>query len=212
LTWLYPIFKILPIIVILLIAYSQNKAVRIFNIYVTLSYIVFAFVQSISLTGQYGLAILSVNLIMFLTISAFWLWETIVQQNNFASPNWSKCNYCVVFLATWAFLSPINMYTGKPDFNPTHLLMNFSGITFCMMTPVYLAILILYFPSVNIVTLRITSLVGVIIGFYNMGSNFLIDPSNRWFNGIMHIPLLCISTYGLIISLRTTQLYKAKCE
>jgi len=50
--------------------------------------------------------------------------------------------------------------------------------------------------------LRVTSLVGFIIGLYNMYANFGINPAGRWWNGILHIPLLVISLYGLILSLK----------
>ena len=76
-----------------------------------------------------------------------------------------------------------------PDFNPIHLLANVAGLAFCLMTPVYLAILILYYPKVNIATLRVTSLVGAIIGFYNMLTNFIMFPTLLWWNGVLHVPL-----------------------
>jgi len=72
-----------------------------------------------------------------------------------------------------------------------------------MMTPAYLAILTLYYPKVNIATLRVTSLVGTIIGFYNMMTNFLIDPGKLWWNGVLHIPLVVISIYALVLSLKS---------
>jgi Na+/proline symporter len=77
-----------------------------------------------------------------------------------------------------------------------------SGRAFCMMTPVYVRLLTLYWPKVNIATLRVTSLVGLIIGLYNMFANFAVNPSKRWWNGVLHIPLLVISLYGLILSLK----------
>jgi len=55
------------------------------------------------------------------------------------------------------------------------------------MTPVYLGILTLYYPKVNVVTLRLTGLLGIIIGFWNMIVNFLIMP-DLWWNGVLHLP------------------------
>ncbi|MHC4337158.1 MAG: hypothetical protein ACYSTG_04310 [Planctomycetota bacterium] len=77
-----------------------------------------------------------------------------------------------------------------------------NGPAFCLMTPVYAGLLTLYYPKVNMVTLRVTSLVGLSIGTANMFTNFLMRPSKNWWNGVLHIPLLVISLYGLIISLR----------
>ena len=71
-----------------------------------------------------------------------------------------------------------------------------------MMTPVYVGLLTLYWPRVNIATLRVTSLVGLIIGLYNLYYNFGIRPDILWFNGVLHIPLLIISLYGLVLSFK----------
>ena len=78
------------------------------------------------------------------------------------------------------------------------------ALAFCTMTPVYLGILTLYCPKVNIATLRVTSLVGIIIGFWNMVRNFLIEP-NMWWNGVLHLPLVFISICAFILSFRKTR-------
>jgi hypothetical protein len=70
------------------------------------------------------------------------------------------------------------------------------------MTPVYVGLLTLYYPTVNTVTLRLTSLVRLSIGIADMFTNSLMRPSTNWWNGVLHIPLVVISLYGLIISLR----------
>jgi len=47
--------------------------------------------------------------------------------------------------------------------------------------------------------LRVTSLVGAIIGFYNMLVNFYMFPA-RWWLGVLHLPLMVLSLYGLVLS------------
>jgi hypothetical protein len=49
--------------------------------------------------------------------------------------------------------------------------------------------------------LRVTSLVGLITALNNVHLNFIVRPATLWWNGVLHIPLLVISLYGLIISL-----------
>jgi hypothetical protein len=66
------------------------------------------------------------------------------------------------------------------------------------MTPVYLGILTLYYPKVNVVTLRLTGLLGIIIGFWNMIVNFLIMPDVLWWNGVLHLP--CYSYLFTLLS------------
>ncbi len=199
---LYPIFKIIPIVLIVSIIIFRNKVARLFSIYVAISYVLFAFGQSIGITEKYGMAICTVNLIMFPVVAGFWLWEAIVLQNDLALTKQPIWRYWVVPLAILAFWAPANPRTGLAAFSPAYLFTNGAGVAFCMMTPVYVGLLTLCWPKVNLATLRVTSLVGFIIGLYNMQVNFIMSPKTRWWNGILHIPLLAISLYGLIISFK----------
>ncbi len=201
-TELYPVFKIIPFVLIILIIVFGNRFRRLFSLYLAFSYSLFAFGQSIAVTEKYGVTICTVNLIMFLAVAGFWIWEAIVQRNNFSPAKIPIWRYWVVPLASLAFWAPSNPHTGMPDFNPAYLFTNGAGTAFCMMTPVYIGFLTLYYPRVNIVTLRVTSLVGLIIGLYNVASNFIISPGTLWWNGVLHIPLLVISIYGLVLSLK----------
>lgn len=198
----YSIFKILPLVLVICIILLRDRIARIFNLYVAITYLLFAFLQNIAFTEKYGLAIITINMVMFLLVALFWLWEALVQKNDFTSPTKLSKKYWIIPLVFLAFWYPINPETMGPDFNILYLLTNEAGLTFCMMTPVYISLLILYYPRINLVTLRVTSLVGAIIGFYNILTNFILFPSLLWWNGILHLPLISISIYGLIISLR----------
>lgn len=202
---IYPIFKILPLILIVCIILLRDRVARIFNLYVAITYLLFAFLQSIAFTEKYGLAIITINMIMFLLVAIFWFWEALVQKNDFTSPTKSAGKYWIVPLTFLAFWYPINPGTMDLDFNILYLLTNEAGLTFCMMTPVYISLLVLYYPRINLATLRVTSLVGTIIGLYNILTNFIMFPNLLWWNGILHLPLISLSVYGLIISLRNKQ-------
>jgi hypothetical protein len=199
---LYPIFKIVPIVLIASILFLRNRVTRLFSLYAAITYVLFAFLQSIAVTEKYGLGVITINVIMFCFVAFLWFWEAIAQKNDFTSQERSVWKYWVIPLAVLAFWYPLNLDTMMPDFNPFYLLTNVAGLAFCLMTPAYLAILTLYYPNVNIATLRVTSLVGAIIGFYNMLTNFIMFPTLLWWNGILHIPLMTISVYGLILSLK----------
>lgn len=209
---LYPVFKIIPIVLIVSIVIFRNKVVRLFSIYVSISYVLFAFGQSIAITEKYGVAICTINLVMFLVVAALWIWEAFVLQNDFIPRRRPTWKYWVVPLAVLAFWYPINLRTGQPDFNPIYIFTSPAGVAFCMMTPVYIGLLTLYWPRVNIATLRVTSLVGLSIGIANMFTNFLVRPSVNWWNGVLHIPLLVISLYGLVLSLKHPQADKQTTE
>jgi hypothetical protein len=198
----YAIFRIIPIVLIICIILLHNKVTRIFSIYVGITYVLFAIVQNIAITDEYGLAIVTGNVVMFLVVAGFWMWEAKACKNEFIPMQRPVWRYWVVPLAFLAFWYPLNPDTMMPDFNPLYLLTSGAGLTFCMMTPVYLAILTLYYPKVNIATMRVTGLVGIVIAIYNVLLNFFIEPDLLWWNGVLHIPLLCISGYSLSLSLK----------
>lgn len=200
--YLYPIFKVIPLALIVGIIILKERMPRLFSIYAAISYILFAFLQSIAITDEYGLGIVVVNLVMFLLVAASWAWEAVVQRNRFVPRRQPLWKYWVVPLAFLAFWYPARYESGAfiPDFNPLYIFTNVAGLAFCLMTPVYLAVLTLYHPEVNRVPLRVTGLVGILIGLYNMLLNFGMNPAQAWWNGVLHIPLLSISIYAFVLS------------
>jgi hypothetical protein len=199
---IYPIFKVIPIVLLIALFVFRNKAARLFSIYAGISYVLFAIGQGIAVTEKYGVAACTIIIVMFLVVAAFWAWEAIALQNDFRPAKIPVWRYWVVPLLLFAFWCPLNWQTAAPDFNPAYIFTNGAGLAFCMMTPVYVGLLTLYWPRVNVATLRVTSLVGLIIGLYNMHLNFIVKPDILWWNGVLHIPLLTISAYGLILSFK----------
>lgn len=202
LTILFPIFKILAILMLSSIFILQTKVSRYFSIYVGIFYVLVAFLQSIAFTEEFGFAVVTVNLVMFLMVGVIWFWEAASQRNVFDSPQRGLSRTWVIPFAILALWYPINMETMALDFNPLLLLTSAAGLTFCMMTPVFLSVLIIFYPNINIATMRVTALVGVIIAFYNFLTNFVIFPDLLFWNGLFHIPLTVVSIYALVLSLR----------
>ena len=200
--FLYPVFKVVPILLVFSIIFFKNRATRWFSVYAGISYVLFAFLQNIAVTEEYGLAIFFSNVVMFLVVAAFWFWEAFVQRNDFSPHEQPAWKYWVVPLAFLAFWYPANLTTLMPDFNPIYLLTNAAGLAFCMMTPVYVGMLTIYHPRVNIATFRVTSIAGIIAGFWNILFSFFMVASVYWWNGILHTPLVAISVYGLVLSFR----------
>ena len=196
----YPLFKVLPVVLVALIITLGNRVSRIFDAYVGITYILFAVLQGVAITEEYGLMVITGNLLMMLVVSAVWFWDIVARENDFTPIKRPLWRYWVVPPAFLAFWFPLNPETLMPDFNPVYLFTNVAGLTFCMMTPVYISILTLYHPNCNTTTLSVTSLAGTIIGLYNM-MWFIIFPRRLWWNGILHLPLLTISIYGLALSL-----------
>jgi hypothetical protein len=192
-------FKVLPLLLIVLLLLFKNKIRRLISIYAALSYVLFGLVQSISKSEQVGIGICTANLILFLLIAFFWLLEAIHPRNDFDQPVKSLWQYWIFIPAFLAFWEPVNPITLMPDFSLFLLFTNGAGLAFCMMTPVYLSTLIFIYPKVNLPLLRVTSLFGFGIGVGNI-ILAITRFSSYWWIGLLHLPLLILSIYGLAIS------------
>jgi hypothetical protein len=205
LSWIYPLFQVIPIILIVVLFAFGNRVRRVFDLYAAISYVLFAFLQSIAFTEEFSLGIMFNNIVILLIVAAFWFWETLVGKNDFTYRRLPLWRYWVVPLALLAFWLPVNMDTFNPDLSPLKFFTSGSGLAFCMMTPVYIALLSLFYPRVNIATLRVTSLAGMIIGAFNVLS-FFFGPENYLWMGILHLPLLVVSVYGFVLSMEDGRL------
>lgn len=195
-TGFYPLFQVIPLGLLIAAFVFRHKVSRWFNIYVAVSYVLIAFLQSITLSGPRGLSICTANLITFLLLAGLWIRESIHPQNQIDLRKNSIWQYWPLLLALIAFWGPVNPQTLLPDFKPLHLLTSGSGLSFCLGTPLYLAILILSFPQVNKTLLACTAFVGMYLGFSNLVLEFVIYP-NWWWIGVLHFPLVILSLYGL---------------
>ncbi|MFC1661999.1 hypothetical protein ACFL3S_11215 [Gemmatimonadota bacterium] len=199
----YPLFKVIPVVLIALVILGGNRYRRVFAAYVAFSYFLFAVGQNVAISETFGLCILTVNIVMFSLVGLFWIWEAVAQQNDFSKITRSPCRYWVLAPALLAFWLPAK--DGGPYFDPLLLLTSGAGLGFCLMTPVYIALLSLYHPSLNVATLRVTSTVGLILGFYNMLFTWGMAFRTAWWGGVLHLPLVILSVYGLALSFSATR-------
>ncbi len=198
------LFQSLSLLMFVLLFVFKNKVRTLFNSYVALSYFAFAFIQNMAVTERYGFSIVTVNLVMFLFVTYVWIQETINPQNHYDFSNLRWKYAWMIAFALFAYLCPFTNQ-GTLDWNPLHFFYKNSVTAFCLTTPAFLTILTLNIPKINIVTYRITAIIGTIMGIYNM-FNFL-NPHTVYV-GIMHIPLLTISLYCAILSYRLTSKQK----
>ena len=158
-----------------------------------------SFLQNISVSDRYGLAVCSANGIVFLGLAGLWFREAAAPKNRFevqARPAW---RYWPLLPAILAFWEPINPTTLGPDFNPVYLLTSGAALSFCLATPLYLAVLCIHFPQVNKTVLIATAFTGALMAFGNLVLEFVILP-DYWWIGILHIPLLILSCYAILLS------------
>jgi hypothetical protein len=195
---LYPIFKVIPLALLALLITRGNRHRRIFSGYVAFSYFLFALGQNVAVSETFGLCIVTVNVLMFSLVGTFWIWEMIAQRNDFSALTRVPSRYWVVIPALFAFWLPTK--GGGPDFDPGLLLTSGAGMGMCLMTPVYIAFLSLFHPQLNVAVLRVTSTVGVFLGFYNLLFTWGLAFRTAWWGGVIHLPLAILSVYGLALS------------
>jgi len=193
---LYPAFKIMPILLIIGIVLFGKRAGRIFSIYAGIAYIFFNVLQNVSITPEYGVGVLTQNIVTMSLISLLWFWEAYAGKNDLSPVKATPAKVSVMLLAFFAFWMPMDPVTHGINLCPALLMTNPAGLAFCMMTPVFLATLIYFYPRVNLALLRVNAFAGVMIGIFNVLVVFA-NPSAYWWFGVLHIPLFVLGAYGL---------------
>lgn len=77
-----------------------------------------------------------------------------------------------------------------------------AGVTYCFLTPVFLAIQLVFKGGVDRGTLSFISFAGLGFGLFNMVTWFLLMPAS-WWMGVLHLPLVILSVTGVVVSRRT---------
>jgi hypothetical protein len=201
----FPVFQIIAIAMIVLLLILRNRIRVFFAFYAGISFVLFTVVQNIAITPQYGLSIVTSNVVMFLFVAAVWFLEAIVGRNDFSSRHHALWKYLVIPPAILAFWLPVSWTTGQPDFDPRYFVTSGSSLAFCLMTPVFIAILIFFYPRVNMLTLRVTGAVGTIVGLFNVIPKLLLQSYSSWWDGVLHLPLLVLSILGIVLSMKRTE-------
>jgi hypothetical protein len=196
-----PLAKAVAAVVVLAVLAWGNATRRAFTAYVALFYAAVATFQHIAQTEAYGLVVVTSNLALIWIVALLWGWELLAGVNDFERREIPGWKWWVAPLALVAFLAPIDGHTLAPDFHPLGMLTNEAGLTYCMMTPVILAVLTLYHPRVNPAVMRVSAFVGILFGLVNMIVWFFVFPSG-WWMGVLHVPLITIAAYGFILGLR----------
>jgi hypothetical protein len=194
-----PIFHVLTILLIILIAWKPAKMGRVWAGYMGLNYLIIALVQTMGKTEQYGFVLHTGGMVMYGVLGLVWLVVAFRNELQTSFRSISRQHYLFLPLALLAFWAPYSA-SGigvKPNFNPLLLLVSPDyGLTFCFTTPIFLFMLILFYPQVNILAYRITAFNGLLYAVFNL--TYWFTPELRWM-GFLHLPLLVISVYALIL-------------
>jgi len=191
--------KAVFVLLVLLIIFQGRRMPRAFAAIVSVFYVGITIFQNTAQTSSYGLAILSGNVLLMLVVAVFWIVEALNPESDFTPLRLPLWKLWVLPLASLAFWFPVDASGSLPQFTLANLVSNGSMLTYCMMTPVVLAILTIFYPRVNRTTMRVTSYVGIMFGAINEVNWFVLYPS-MWWMGMMHVPLITISLYAFAMT------------
>lgn len=195
--WLSPIIHVTSVILLVGLYRYGSRIGRVADTFFGTLFLFFAFGNHIAVTENYGVVVLTGNLVPIFIVGLLWMWEVYRPRNEYVFQRLPTWRYWVLPFVILAFWSPMNAEL-SPDFNPLLLLTSSFGVMYCPTTPFIVAILTLIYPKVNTHVLRITSFVGLLIGLFNATSFFIMPGYTLW-NLILHTPLIFISIYGLLI-------------
>lgn len=198
---LFPLFKLIPIALTAWLFVSPQRAYRWFALYAGLNLLGIAFFQNSALTSEYGLVIITGNIILFGAIAAAWLVEAIKPRSDFSRRPLPGRAFILFPIMAFAFWMPIQGDSMRLVLDPVLFFTNEAGLTGCMMLPVYTGFLVLFYPQVNRVLLRLSGFIGMLIALFNLLTHFVLIPANFWM-GVMHLPLFFISLAAFSLSMR----------
>ncbi len=126
---LFPLFKIIPFGLTLWVLFQPIQAQRWFALYAGLNLLGIALFQNSAITRQYGLVIITGNVLLFGILGAVWLAEAIKPHSDFSTRPLSRRLYFLLPLMLLAFWMPIQTETMRLDPNPMLFFTNEAGLT-----------------------------------------------------------------------------------
>jgi hypothetical protein len=196
------VFHVATLAVVVLAVFRPQVAGRVMAAYFGVNYLLIAALQTNAVTERYGFAVQTGALVATALLGVLWLrvaWRDGLRASFEDVPAW---RWSLLPLALLVFWSPVALEGDMvvPNFDPWLLLTSADyGLTYCFVTPVFLFLLILFYPGVDTFAFRVTAFNGLMYGLLNLTHWF--NPDLVWM-GVMHIPLLVIPLVALVLSLQ----------
>lgn len=194
-----PLLHLLMLLLILALAIFRGRFGRLFAALVGLNFALTAVVQTGVLTGRYGLVILTQIFLWYLLVILLWFWEALIRKNDYSFKGGTLRPYWLIPLAVFAFWDPDQAW----NLDPAFFINGFAPTAFCMISPIYLTVILFAHPRLNLPLLRLQSFVGLIVGFISLVISFMQEPSAGIYWALLHTPLIAASWYGFRLGMRT---------
>lgn len=159
--------------------------------------LVVGFLQNMADTDQFGHAWLIGNTLVQMVVAAWCLIDIVAGRTRFERANLRPRRLWLLAPMALALLMPYQIRAGQIVPSLGAVLWNEAGLTYCMITPVVLGVLLIFPDGTDRRTLSVASFVGLIFGLVNLAVWFVLNPQD-WWMGVLHIPLAVIASYGLI--------------
>jgi hypothetical protein len=190
---LMPVSHFAIVLLFILLAIFMNKLGRVFSIIVGAHMIFLMCLQAGAITQKYGWVVYPNGIILFSIIALVWIWEALVRRTDFSFNKLSVKHVWLLVFALFAFWNPDKM----GDFRLSLFLTSTSPIAFCMMSTIYITILCLLYPKVNMPLLRIMSFIVILVSLVAISLGFFFENKNEgMYWSFLHLPMFIISGYG----------------
>lgn len=210
--WVLPLVKMFFLVVIVLPFIFDKFPHRFLLGYYVLILLNISIMQNMSFTEKYGFVWLIGNTLVQWVVLLFCLVDILKGKTLIKKENFVASRLWIVLLMLLAFLMPYSVKEGSVYPSLTYdVFFNESGVTYCMITPIVIGILLLYSKGVHKPTLSVISYVGFVFGLLNMMTWFVFQIEN-WWMGVLHLPLVILSFYGLLISYKEKILVKVRID
>lgn len=161
--------------------------------------VVVGFLQNMAQTDQYGYVWLIGNTAVQLLVAAWCLADVLTKRSTVERGSVRPRRLWLLVPMALALFMPYEIQAGQVTPSLSSILVNEAGVTYCMITPVVIGVLLLMPSGVDRRTLSVISFVGLIFGLINLAVWFGLN-SQDWWMGVLHIPLVIIAAYGLFES------------
>lgn len=196
---LLPVAKVVLIAAAILPFIRARWSGRILLGYYAAILIIVAFLQNMADTEQFGYAWLVGNTIVQLIVAIWCLIDVVTGRTILDRADLRTGRLWLLAPMALALLMPYRIEGEHVVPSIESVLWNEAGVTYCMITPVVLGVLLIFRGGADRRTLSVASFVGLGFGLVNFVVWFGLNPEN-WWMGVLHLPLVIISVLGLIES------------
>lgn len=196
-----PLFHAGLLLLLISLFVFRNKFGQLFSFVVGVHFVFVTFLQGGASTDKYGLVLYPNSFLLFSLVSGSWFWEASVRKTNFSFKRQpAKLFWFAGLVAFFSFWNPDKLGA----LSPLSLITSTSPIAYCMITPIYLSIYLLFYPDINLPLFRITSFIGILVAVIVIGMGFFME--NRlegYYWSLLHSPMLVTTVYCFLLGIRT---------